>query len=80
MILTVIDWFLKKVHFVLLPKLFSAKKTAELMIEHVFRLHSLPSNIVSGQTERLNQELDTGLRLLCSKKPASWSRNMVWVE
>lgn len=101
------------VHFIPLPKLPSAKETAEIMIQHVFRLHGLPRNIVSdrgpqftalfwkefckqlgisvslssgfypqtnGQTERFNQELETGLRLLCARDPASWAKNMVWVE
>lgn len=34
----------------------------------------------NGQTERLNEELETGLRLLCSRDPTSWSQNVVWVE
>jgi len=31
----------------------------------------------NGQTERLNQELDTGLQFLCSRDPASCSKNVV---
>ncbi|KAK3562952.1 hypothetical protein QTP86_011708 [Hemibagrus guttatus] len=34
----------------------------------------------NGQTERLNQELEVGLRILCTKEPTSWSSNLVWVE
>lgn len=33
----------------------------------------------NGQTERLKQELETGLRLLWSQDPSSWSDNVVWV-
>lgn len=112
-VLTVVNRFSKIVHFIPLPKLPSAKETAEIMVQHVFRLHGLPRNIVSdrgpqftarfwkefckqlgisvslssgfhpqtnGQTERFNQELETGLRLLCARDPASWAKNMVWVE
>ena len=34
----------------------------------------------NGQTERLNQELETGLRCLVSQNPASWSKkkNHIW--
>ncbi|KAL0168942.1 hypothetical protein M9458_037164, partial [Cirrhinus mrigala] len=41
-ILTVVDRFSKAVHFVPLPKLPSAKETAQLVIDHVFRIHGLP--------------------------------------
>ncbi|XP_036066925.1 uncharacterized protein LOC118598371 [Oryzias melastigma] len=34
----------------------------------------------NGQSERLNQQLETSLRLLCAREPTSWSRNLVWVE
>lgn len=34
----------------------------------------------NGQSERLNQELETGLRLLCSWDPAAWGMTVVWVE
>lgn len=34
----------------------------------------------NGQTERLNQELETCLRCLVSQNPASWSKHLVWVE
>ncbi len=34
----------------------------------------------NGQTERLNQELETGLRCLTSQNPAAWSKMLVWVE
>lgn len=34
----------------------------------------------NGQSERLNQELETGLCLLCPRDPGTWARNVVWVE
>ena len=112
-ILTVVDRFSKMVHFVPLPKLPSAKETAEVLLLHVFRLHGFPKDVVSdrgpqfasrfwkafcsllgatvslttgyhpqsnGQTERLNQELETGLRCLVSQNPATWSKHLIWVE
>lgn len=36
-------------HFVALPKLPSAKETAELMLQHVFRLHGIPRDVVSDR-------------------------------
>lgn len=29
---------------------------------------------------RLNQELETGLRCLCSKNPSTWKKQLFWVE
>lgn len=99
-ILTVVDRFSKMAHFIPLAKLPSAKKTAEVMMSHVFKVHGFPSDIVSdrgpqfvsrfwkefcqligatvsmssgyhpqsnGQTERLNQGLETCLRCLVSQ-------------
>lgn len=34
----------------------------------------------AGQTECLNQELETSLRCLVSQNPATWSRHLIWVE
>ena len=48
-ILTIIDRFSMAVHFIPLPKLPSASKTAQLLITHVVRLHGIPSNIVSNR-------------------------------
>lgn len=48
-ILTVVDRFSKAAHFIPLPKLPSAKETAQLMIHHVFRLHGLPVDVVSDR-------------------------------
>ncbi|KAL0170806.1 hypothetical protein M9458_035402, partial [Cirrhinus mrigala] len=48
-ILTVVDRFSKAVHFIPLPKLPSARETAQLMTDHVFRLHGLPTDVVSDR-------------------------------
>ena len=105
--------FSKMVHFIPLPKLPSAKETAEVMIRHVFRHHGFPKDVVldrgpqfasrfwkafcsllgatisltsgynpqsNGQTEHLNQELETGLCCLVSQNPTRWSRHLIWVE
>ncbi len=48
-ILTVVDRFSKAVHFVPLPKLPSAQETAQLVIDHVFRIHGLPVDVVSDR-------------------------------
>lgn len=48
-ILTIVDRFSKAVHFVALAKLPSAAETAELMVEHVFRIHGIPLDIVSDR-------------------------------
>lgn len=34
----------------------------------------------NGLSERLNLQLKTSLRILCSTDPSSWSRNLVWTE
>jgi hypothetical protein len=48
-ILTVVDRFSKAAHFIPLPKLPSAKETAQLMVQHVFRIHGLPVDMVSDR-------------------------------
>uniref|UniRef100_A0A3P8NIY2 Gypsy retrotransposon integrase-like protein 1 n=2 Tax=Astatotilapia calliptera TaxID=8154 RepID=A0A3P8NIY2_ASTCA len=112
-ILTIVDRFSKAAHFIALDKLPTASETAKLLVEHVFRLHGIPMEIVSdrgpqfasqawgafctalgakpclssgyhpqtnGQTERLNQELETTLRCVTAHNPASWSTFLPWVE
>lgn len=34
----------------------------------------------NGQTERMNQDLETTLRCLVARNPASWVDNIIWVE
>ena len=48
-ILTVVDRFSKSVHFIPLPKLPSAKETATAMVQHVFKFHGLPIEVVSDR-------------------------------
>ncbi|XDV19457.1 hypothetical protein PO909_024927 [Leuciscus waleckii] len=48
-VLTVVDRFSKAAHFVPLPKLPSAKETAVVVVNHVFRLHGLPTDVVSDR-------------------------------
>ena len=48
-VLTIVDRFSKQVHYVPLPKLPTASETAKLLVLHVFRLHGIPSDIVSDR-------------------------------
>ena len=48
-ILTIVDRFSKSAHFVPLPKLPTAFDTANILVQHVFRLHGLPQDIVSDR-------------------------------
>ena len=48
-ILTIVDRFSKAVHFVPLIKLPSASETAHLLVQHVIRLHGIPTDIVSDR-------------------------------
>uniref|UniRef100_A0A8C6LTI7 Gypsy retrotransposon integrase-like protein 1 n=1 Tax=Nothobranchius furzeri TaxID=105023 RepID=A0A8C6LTI7_NOTFU len=48
-IMTVTDRFSKAVHFIALPGLPSARRTAELFLENVVRLHGFPVDVVSDR-------------------------------
>ena len=48
-ILTIVDRFSKAVHLIALSKLPSARETADLLIDNVFRLHGLCTDIVSDR-------------------------------
>ncbi|XP_045922098.1 uncharacterized protein LOC123981380 isoform X2 [Micropterus dolomieu] len=48
-ILTIVDRLSKSVHFVALPKLPTARETADLLVQHVFHLHGNPLDIVSDR-------------------------------
>ncbi|KAG1944952.1 retrotransposable element [Pimephales promelas] len=48
-VLTVVDRFSKAAHFIPLPKLPLAKETAVTIVNHVFRLHGLPIDVVSDR-------------------------------
>lgn len=108
-----VDRFSKMAHFIPLSKLPSAKETAQIVLQNVFWLHGLPTDIVSdrgpqftsvfwrefcsllgatvslssgyhpqsnGQTERINQQMETVLRCMASRNPSSWSQQLLWVE
>ena len=45
-ILTIVDRFSKAVHFLALPKLPTARETADQLVNHVFHLHGTPLDIV----------------------------------
>ncbi len=112
-ILVVVDRFSKATRFIPLPKLPSAKETAELLMNHVFQVFGIPLDIVSdrgpqfssrfwgafcklvgataslssgfhpesnGQTERINQDLETTLRCMVANNPTSWATYIIWAE
>ncbi|KAL0148675.1 hypothetical protein M9458_056002, partial [Cirrhinus mrigala] len=108
-ILVVVDQFSKAAQFVPLPKLPSAKETAELLM----KVFGIPLDIVSdrgpqfsfwfwgafckligataslssgfhpefnGQTEWINQDLETTLRCMAATNPTSWAAYIMWAE
>uniref|UniRef100_A0A674MFK3 Gypsy retrotransposon integrase-like protein 1 n=1 Tax=Takifugu rubripes TaxID=31033 RepID=A0A674MFK3_TAKRU len=76
-VLTVVDRFSKSAHFIPLPKLPSAAETGELLVQHVFRLHGLPTDIVSDWGPQFCSQV---WRSFCSALGASWSTYLPWVE
>lgn len=48
-ILTIVNRFSKMTHFIPLQKLPSPKETAQLLVQHVFRFHGLPTDVVSDR-------------------------------
>ncbi len=48
-VLTVVDRFSKAAHFIPLPKLPSARETAVAVIDHILRIHGLPTDVVSDR-------------------------------
>ncbi|KAK5922946.1 hypothetical protein CgunFtcFv8_020167 [Champsocephalus gunnari] len=108
-VLTVVDRFSKMAHVIPLTKLPSAKGTAEVMMNQVFRIRDIVSDrgpqfisafwkefcrligtTVSissgyhpqsnGQSECLNQELETTLCCLVYQNQTTWSNHLTWVE
>uniref|UniRef100_A0A8C7WUN4 Integrase catalytic domain-containing protein n=1 Tax=Oryzias sinensis TaxID=183150 RepID=A0A8C7WUN4_9TELE len=69
-VLTIIDRFSKFLHFVPLPQLPSATETADVLVNHVFRNHGIPSNIVS---DRAPQFISQVWRAFCSALGATVS-------
>lgn len=56
-IFTTVDGFSKAAHFIPLPKLPSARETADLMVKHVFRLHGISPDIVSDRGPQFVSEV-----------------------
>ncbi|KAI2655590.1 Transposon Tf2-6 polyprotein [Labeo rohita] len=56
-ILTIVDRFSKAAHFVALPKLPTARETADLLVQHVFRLHGIPLDIVSDRGPQFTSQV-----------------------
>ena len=56
-ILTVIDRFSKACHLIALPKFPTSKQTADALMIHVFRLHGLPSDIVSDRGPQFTSQV-----------------------
>lgn len=106
-ILVVIDKFSKYGHFIPLKHPFTAFKIAQVFVDNVYKLHGMPSVIISdrdkiftstlwqeffklmdvkmnmsssyhpqtdGQTERLNQCLESYLRCLVHANPKQWAK------
>jgi hypothetical protein len=106
-ILVVIDKYTKYGHFLPLSHPYSALTVAQKFVDNIYRLHGLPSVIISdrdpvftsklwqelfrlsdtkmnmssahhpqtdGQTERLNQCLETYLRCMSSACPTKWCK------
>uniref|UniRef100_A0A8C1AZL7 Gypsy retrotransposon integrase-like protein 1 n=1 Tax=Cyprinus carpio carpio TaxID=630221 RepID=A0A8C1AZL7_CYPCA len=48
-VLTIVDRFSKATHFIPFAKLPSAKETAVSVIDHIFRIHGLPVDVVSDR-------------------------------
>ena len=56
-ILTIVDMFSKQAHFVPTYKTATAHQTAQLLLREVYRLHGIPSVIVSDRDSRFTSEL-----------------------
>lgn len=112
-ILVVVDSFTKYAHFLPLLHPFTAASVVMVFLNQVYRLHGLPSAIISdrdkiftsqfwkelfrladvslqlsssyhpqsdGQTERLNQTMETFLRCFVNACPAKWSSWLALAE
>ncbi|KAI2662624.1 Retrotransposon-like protein 1 [Labeo rohita] len=81
-VLTVVDRFSKAAHFIPLPKLPSAKETAVTVVDHVFRLHGLPTDVDSTLRPMVKLREPTKIwRERCDvENPSSWSQQLSMVE
>ncbi|XP_054645991.1 uncharacterized protein LOC129188890 [Dunckerocampus dactyliophorus] len=48
-VLNIVDRFSKMAHFIALPGLPTSLDTARLLVRHIFRIHGIPTNIVSDR-------------------------------
>ncbi|GKD87134.1 ty3-gypsy retrotransposon protein, partial [Tanacetum coccineum] len=77
-IFIVVDRLSKYAHFIPLQHPFNAQQVAQLFLDNVYKLHGLPSNIVSdrdktdGQSEVVNRCLECYLRYINGEKPKEW--------
>ena len=70
---TVVDRFSKAAHFIPLLKLPSAIETSSLMIQHVYRLHGIPTDIVSDLSPQFAPTpVSQHRRTLESGPPLTW--------
>uniref|UniRef100_A0A3B5AAW4 Integrase catalytic domain-containing protein n=1 Tax=Stegastes partitus TaxID=144197 RepID=A0A3B5AAW4_9TELE len=69
-ILTIVDRYSKSAHFLPLPKLSTARETADLLVAHVFRPHGLPVDIVSDRGPQFTSRV---WRAFCSALGATVS-------
>jgi hypothetical protein len=112
-VLVVVDRFTKLAHFIPCKKNLTSHQLADLFVKEIFRLHGLPSEIVSdrgsifisqfwnalmktlnikqslssayhpqsdGQTERVNQCLETYLRSFSNYHQTNWAENLALAE
>jgi len=112
-LLVVVDRFSKYAHFIPLSHPFSAHQVAQAFFDIIYRLHGLPTHIISdrdkiftslfwrelfrlshttlamssayhpqtdGQTERVNQCLETFMRCFVSSCPWKWIKYVTLVE
>uniref|UniRef100_A0A8C7WS22 Gypsy retrotransposon integrase-like protein 1 n=1 Tax=Oryzias sinensis TaxID=183150 RepID=A0A8C7WS22_9TELE len=56
-ILTIVDRFSKAAHFIAMPKLPTATETARRLVDDVFRLHGIPSDIVSDRGPQFTSQV-----------------------
>lgn len=56
-VLTIVDRFSKAAHFIPLPKLPSARETADLLVLHLVRLHGIPTDIVSDRGPQFTSQV-----------------------
>ena len=56
-IFTIIDRFSKAAHCIALPKLPSATETGDILVQHVFRIHGIPADIVSDRGPQFTSQV-----------------------